>query len=238
MLNYEVDPDLLAARVPRGTVLETWHGHALVSVVGFRFVDVRVLGVAVPGHRDFDEVNLRFYVRRPVGNGEWRRGVVFIKEIVPRRLIAAVARWLYHEPYIRLPMRHEIDARAIAMRGAFSIRYEWKHGGRWHAISGHARGAPTEFGPGSEAEFITEHYWGYTVLSAGRTNEYQVDHPTWQVWRLSDARLDGDMEPLYGPGLADALRVPPRSAFLAEGSAVSVFGGRELSIAELEWTAA
>lgn len=238
MLNYEVDPDLLAARVPRGTELETWHGHALVSVVGFRFVDVRLLGFAVPGHRNFDEVNLRFYVRRPLGNGAWRRGVVFIKEIVPRRLVATVARWLYHEPYLRLPMRHEVDARAIASRRPFGVRYEWKHEGRWHAISGRARGDPNEFAPGSEAEFITEHYWGYTVLPGGRTNEYQVDHPAWRVWRLSDARLDGDVGPLYGPGLADALRAPPRSAFLADGSAVSVYGGRELTGDELGWPAA
>jgi uncharacterized protein YqjF (DUF2071 family) len=232
MLNFEVDPELLAGRVPRGTELETWHGHALVSVVGFRFADVRVRGLAIPGHRDFDEVNLRFYVRRPMANGEWRRGVVFIKEIVPLRLVAAVARWWYGEPYIRLPMRHDVDAKAIAVAGAFRVRYEWKHRGRWHAIVGMGDGEPAVFAPGSEAEFITEHYWGYTHLPGGRTNEYRVDHPPWRVWPLREARLEGDVRPLYGPGLADALRAAPRSAFLAEGSAVSVSPGQEVGIGD------
>jgi uncharacterized protein len=228
MLNYEVDPALLAARVPRGTELELLHGRALVTLVGFRFVDVRVLGFAIPGHRDFDEVNLRFYVRRLCADGTWRRGVVFITEIVPRWLIATVARRWYGEPYIRLPMRHDLDAKAITMRSRFAIRYGWKHRGRWSSIGGRAHGEPVAFAPGSEADFITEHYWGYTCRSAHRTSEYHVDHPPWRVWPLEDAHLDGDVGPLYGPGLADTLTAVPRSAFVAEGSAVTVYEGRAL----------
>src|SRR6185503_10439864 len=96
MLNYEVDPSVLHPLVPRGTELDTWHGRTYASVVGFLFLDTRVLGLAIPFHRDFEEVNLRFYVRRREAEA-WRRGVVFIKEIVPRWAIATVARVAYNE---------------------------------------------------------------------------------------------------------------------------------------------
>ncbi|HTO08358.1 MAG TPA: DUF2071 domain-containing protein, partial [Myxococcota bacterium] len=107
MLNYEIDPAVLEPRVPAGTELDAWSGRTFVSVVGFRFLRTRVLGVPVPYHVDFDEVNLRFYVRRKSG-ADWRRGVVFVKEIVPRRAIALVARVAYAENYVAHPMRHSI----------------------------------------------------------------------------------------------------------------------------------
>src|SRR5262245_39598094 len=106
MLNYEVSPAVLSDLIPAGTELDSWGGHTFVSMVGFRFLRTRVLGLAVPGHSNFDEVNLRFYVRRNAHDG-WRRGVVFVKEIVPHRAIAWLARALYNENYVALPMRHQ-----------------------------------------------------------------------------------------------------------------------------------
>ena len=158
MLNYEVDPAMLADLVPAGTELDLWQGRALVSVVGFHFRRTRLLGVAIPGHSNFEEVNLRFYVRRaaPGGAGEWRRGVVFVKEIVPRRAIAWVARTLYNENYVALPMRHSIaDREADAAR---SVSYQWRHEGRWCHVGVVARGLPDLPPADSEETFITEHY--------------------------------------------------------------------------------
>ena len=77
--------------------LDAWQGIKLMSLVGFEFRGTRVLGLSVPGHRDFPEVNLRFYVRGKVSEN-WRRGVVFVKELLPRRAIAWMARRLYGEP--------------------------------------------------------------------------------------------------------------------------------------------
>ncbi|HKD03053.1 MAG TPA: DUF2071 domain-containing protein, partial [Terriglobales bacterium] len=108
MLNYEVEPSVLAAFVPAGTELDRWNGRLFVSLVGFRFLRTRVWGLPIPLHCNFDEVNLRFYVRRMEGS-EIRRGVVFIREIVPRRAIATVARNLYGERYVALPMRHRLE---------------------------------------------------------------------------------------------------------------------------------
>ena len=222
MLNYAVDRAVLDPLVPRGVELDLWEGAALASMVGFLFLDCRVLGVPIPFHRDFAEVNLRFYVRRKV-DGEWRRGVVFVREIVPRRAIALVARAAYNEPYLALPMRH----RAPVGGGAFS--FEWKYRGRWNSLSAQTRGAALVIAPDSAEEFIFEHYWGYTRQRDGGTMEYQVEHPPWHVWQTESSSLDCDAGALYAAEFSGPLRAKPHSAFIADGSRVSVRRGARVA---------
>lgn len=220
MLNFRIDPAALRPLVPEGTELDTWRGDALVSVVGFRFLDTRLLAVPVPFHRNFDEVNLRFYVRRRVGS-EVRRGVTFIREIVPRRAIALVARLAYNEPYVAHPMRSRTPApRDTEATGG--VEYAWHAGGRWQHLRVSTAGPPSHPAAGSEAEFITEHYWGYTRQRDGGTVEYEVRHPPWRVWTATAASLECDAAGLYGPAFAECLSGAPCSAFLADGSPVSV----------------
>jgi uncharacterized protein len=219
MLNYEVDPGILAGHVPAGTELDRWNGRTLVSVVGFRFLRTRVLGIGVPFHRDFDEVNLRFYVRRRAEEG-WRRGVVFVREVVPRRAVAWLARLLYNENYAAYPMRHAITPGRVS--------YGWRSGGRWNELSLNSEGEPVLPAQGSEEKFITEHYWGYARQRDGGTVEYRVEHPRWSVRRAARAALDCDVAGFYGPVFAPALGPLPSSAFLAEGSAIAVRRGVRL----------
>ena len=220
MLNFEIDPGVLRPFVPRGTELDAWNGRTHVSVVGFLFLDTTVLGLAIPFHRNFEEVNLRFYVRRNAADG-WRRGVVFLKEIVPRAAIAFVARTLYNENYVALPMSHRSDR---------AVSYGWRFAGREMSLSLVADGPPLEMPAGSHEEFIAEHYWGYSAQRDGGTVEYKVEHPRWRIARASEARLDCDAARLYGPQFAECLGRPPSSAFLAEGSAVTVFKGVRLDV--------
>ena len=222
MLNYAVDPAVLRPLVPRGTELDFHHGQTFVSVVGFRFLNTRVLGFFLPHHRDFEEVNLRFYVRRQVA-GEWRRGVVFVSELVPRHLIAFVARTFYGEPYRVLPMRHAIEQSGPNRR----VEYSWQRSQRWEHLRLSATGESQEMAAGSEEEFITEHYWGYTARG-DRTSEYQVEHPRWRFWRATEALFEADVQSLYGAAFVEALSRPPTSAFIAEGSSVSVRRGCEV----------
>jgi len=219
MLNYVAPEELLAPLVPAGVDLDHWRGTLYVSVVGFLFRDTRVLGVPIPAHRTFPEVNLRFYVRRDVA-GETRRGVVFVCELVPRRAIALVARLLYNEPYRALPMRHALVAQ---QHGAFAREYAWRPSREWTRLSARTFGPSRVLEANSEEEFITEHYWGYTRQRDGGTVEYRVSHPRWNVWTATDARLEGDVGQVYGDAFARVLAGPPRSAFVADGSAVVVY---------------
>ena len=213
MLNYEVDPAILRSRVPAATELDTRHGRTFVSVVGFRFLETRVLGIPIPFHRNFDEVNLRFYVRREHPDG-LRRGVVFIKEVVPRAAIAWVARNVYNENYVALPMRHHIALPQVS--------YEWNHAATWSRLAVTCSGEAFLPDEDSEETFITEHYWGYALQQDGATLEYQVEHPRWNVWRSSTSSLDGDVDRLYGSELGSFLKGKPSSAFVADGSTVVV----------------
>ena len=226
MINYEVDPAVLAPLVPAGTELDEFHGRVLVSMVGFLFLKTRVLGIPFPFHQNFEEVNLRFYVRRKAeGEDGWRRGAVFVREIVPRVVIATVARVLYNEPYLARPMQHRVEQSA----NATAAEYRWRHEGRWNALSvGAGGGEPAAVVPGSEEEFITEHYWGYNRQRDGGTMEYGVEHPRWRVWPAREHRLDCDVRGLYGERFVPFLSAPASSAFLVEGSAVSVRRGRRL----------
>lgn len=219
MLNWRVNPTQLAPHVPSGTTLDTFDGAHWVSLVGFLFVDTRVLGIPIPFHRDFEEINLRFYVRRTVGE-EVRRGVCFIRELVPRRAIALTARLSYNEPYRAVPMRHEL--RPAGASHPHSVIYGWRDGGRWHEISAEAAGAPAIATPGSHEQFITEHFWGYTRQRDGGSIEYRVIHPAWRVRQLSGSQVLGDPKITYGQAFGSILARPPDTALLADGSAIAV----------------
>jgi len=216
MLNFAIDPTLLQPFVPLGIEIDPYRGVTYVSLVGFRFLATRVLGVGVPLHRDFEEVNLRFYVRRKSGE-DWRRGVVFIRELVPRRAIAFVARVFYGEPYSALPMRHRIDHSSSQIR----TEYAWQRCGRWESLHVAGAGEPQSIDRGSQEEFIAEHYWAYTARIGG-CGEYQVEHPRWRVWRGIEAGLDADISGLYGECFTEALSARPVSAFIADGSPITV----------------
>lgn len=228
MLNYRVDPALLRPHVPAGTVLDGWQGATLVSVVGFLFRDTRLLGVPVPFHRHFEEVNLRFYVRRECDDGEVRRAVTFLKELVPRRAIAAVARLAYNEPYVALPMRHRMGPVDPVSGAPSSVEYGWRQARGWGRVAVEPAGAAGPVRAGSQEEFITEHYWGYTRQRDGGTIEYRVEHPRWRVWPVRAAVLEGDLSELYGAQMARALHGEPESAFLADGSPVTVYAPTRL----------
>ncbi|MFL5496068.1 MAG: YqjF family protein [Gemmatimonadales bacterium] len=230
MLNYEVPAALLQPMVPAGTELDSFRGAVLATVVGFRFLDTRVLGVAVPGHRDFDEVNLRFYVRRRAEDG-WRRAVVFVRELVPRRAIALIARWTYNEPYTAAPMRHDLDVAGAAVGLPGRVAYEWRLAGRWHRLEVRTTGRASRPDPDSEPAFIAERDWGYTVQRDAGTREYRVTHPAWRMWTEAAGQLDCEVGAVYGKGFAECLTALPRSVFLVEGSEVQVYRGRRLTSA-------
>jgi uncharacterized protein YqjF (DUF2071 family) len=225
MLNFEIGPDILQPFVPRGTELDLFNGRSFVSLVGFRFLRTCVFGIPIPLHRNFDEINLRFYVRRQEGN-ETRRGVVFIKEIVPRWLVSCVARTAYHENYVTRRMRSTIQPLVNGAVGR--IAYEWKHDGRWNLLAATIRNEPVAAAPGSEEEFISEHYWGYTRQRDGGTAEYEVQHPPWRVWPAENVEFDCEIKAEYGPAVALALSRNPFSAFVADGSPIVVKKGRRI----------
>jgi uncharacterized protein len=224
MLNYRVDPACLQKYVPFGTELDSFDGKTFVSLVGFRFCRTKLLDVLpIPFHAEFEEINLRFYVKRREGD-EVRRGVVFIAEIVPKRAIALTARWFYGENYVCRPMAHSLRL----TNANFEVEYSWRSANQDCKLRAQAEERSSLPSEGSLEQFITEHYWGYSLHRDGSTVEYHVSHVPWKVWNASHAEFSGDTRDLYGDELSEVLKQALASAFIADGSPVNVFRGNKL----------
>jgi uncharacterized protein len=221
MLNYAVDPRLLEPFVPAGTELDDFEGVTYLSLVGFEFNRTRMFGLPVPFHQSFEEVNARFYVRR-----ESKRGVVFIRELVPKRAVAAVARIAFNENYSYAPMSHRVEARAE--ENVVEAEYAWGSGSDRSSMRIETEGRSYIAPEGSASQFITEHYWGYAAQPDGGCLEYEVQHPQWNVRNAKQAGFSGDAALFYGSDIAECLMRKPDSAFLAEGSLVTVFKGQRI----------
>lgn len=222
MANYKVDPSLLLPYLPKGTELDAWHGLHFVSLVGFLFDKVRLKGIPIPFHTRFEEVNLRFYVRCKDQSG-WKRGVVFVKEIVPKRAISWVANTLYKERYQTSPMHYKWTENSEILE----VEYHWKVQ-NWHRFQVACLPTALPFAPDSIEEFITEHYWGYSRGSGKKTMEYGVEHPSWNVYPTVNWAIDVDFEQNYGNEFAFLNQQEPHSVFVAEGSPVIVRHGRKI----------
>lgn len=224
MAQYPVDPATLAPWLPSGLQLDLFRGTCYVSLVGFLFDRVRVRGIAIPFHTRFEEINLRFYVVRTEPDGTRKRGVVFIREFVRRAAITILASSLYEEPYATLPTRHSI----LLTPDSLHVSYAWRHRDIWQNLTVEAEPTPQPIAAGSEEEFVTEHYWGYTKRSHGTTSEYGVQHPRWSVYPIRSFTIEADFASLYGKAFANLNHQPPASVLLAEGSEVSVSTGVRL----------
>ena len=214
LATYAVPPALLAPRLPAGLALDLRGGDAFVSLVAFEFLDTRVKGVAWPGHRDFAELNLRFYVR----DGD-DRGVVFIREFVPRRFVAWFARALYNEPYRAAPF---VATRDDAP-GRHAMTYALRWAGRTHTIAVSAEDAPFRPPADSVEHFFKEHRWGFGRARDGRTLRYEVEHPIWDVYPVRSFSVDVDWAAVYGDEWAFLRDAQPASVVLTAGSPVSVW---------------
>jgi len=221
LANYAVDPALLSNYIPAKTELDFWNKTCYVSLVGFMFLNTRVKGIKIPCHINFEEVNLRFYVRHLDRKNEWKRGVVFIKEFVPRPALTFVANTIYKEHYQTVPMNHTWkDSKSFQ-----EVEYRWKDKKKWNSLKVTADSVPTNIAAGSEAEFITEHYWGYTKLDSIRASEYGVEHPQWEIYPVKQYSIDVNFSGLYGKEFDFLKFQKPVSVFLAEGSEILVRKG-------------
>ena len=223
MANYLISPEKIQKYVPKGTEPDLWNGNCYLSLVGFMFQNTKVLGIKVPFHVNFEEVNLRFYVKRKENN-EWKRGVVFIKEIVPKPAITLVANTLYKENYETQKMDHNWN-----FTDELKASYQWTAKDQWQKIQVTAKNSPVELQEGSEAEFIAEHYWGYAKISENETMEYEVTHPKWKKYPVTEFSIDVNFEKVYGEEFSSLTSQKPASVYFIEGSKITVEKNRRIA---------
>ena len=221
LAQYAVDKEILSKYLPPHTILDDWQGKYYVSLVGFMFMDVKLRGFNIPFHTNFEEVNLRFYVKFK-DDGIWKRGVVFIKEFVPKPAITFVANTLYKENYQTFPMKHLW----VEQKNQLEVTYSWKNR-NWNSFAVTATSKAEDILADSEEEFITEHYWGYTKIGVNKTSEYGVEHPRWQAYPIKDYKINVDFGINYGDDFAFLHNATPDSVTLAEGSEIRVLKGKK-----------
>ncbi len=216
MANYEVDPTALAPYLPNGVELDFFKDKTYVSLVGFMFKKTSLFGIPIPFFGSFEEINLRFYVKRIDGN-KVKRGVVFINETVPFKVVALLANKLYKEHYISIPTKNK-----LVFGAEKEINYEWEMQNRWNSISVCAGTMKEKIERDSIEAFIFERYFGYTKLDGNKTQEYQIHHPKWMVNKISESTINCDFKMMYGNAFANLSNTRPDSILLAEGSTVTV----------------
>lgn len=217
MANYAVNPDVLKPYLPAGVELDFYDGKAFVSLVGFMFKQTRLFNIPVPFLGTFEEINLRFYVKKVEG-GSIKRGVVFINETVPYKLVAWLANKLYKEHYIAIPTKNEIEVTELSK----NIRYQWEINKEWNHLAVKSANKNEQMLPGSIEEFIFEHYYGYTKINNTLSQEYKVNHPRWLVNTVIDFSIHCDFKSMYGNDFSSLSTHQPDSVIVAEGSPVTV----------------
>ncbi len=222
MANYEVPQEILLPYLPKHTELDLFEGKCYASLVGFMFENTKVMGIKIPFHINFEEVNLRFYVKHKHGD-EWRRGVVFIKEIVSKSAITFVANKLYNENYATHPMAHYISSES----GSTTIGYIWECKNAVNEIKFTTNNKKQSLIKGSNEEFITEHYWGYSKGKEA-TVEYAVEHPQWNIFDCLDYKVNCAFGEVYGNEFEFLEKQEPSSVFMAEGSEIVVRKGTKI----------
>ena len=221
--NYVVPKELLLPYLPFKAELDLFEGEAYLSLVGFMFLNTKILGFSVPFHNNFEEVNIRFYVKYN-SHGNWKRGVVFIKEIVPSQTVSFIANMVYGEKYATMKMKHYHGE----TEGFLETGYEWENKNKWNKLTTKTSKKSSSIIQGSLEEFFADHYWGYTKSSDTKTYEYHVEHPIWETLKVVEYLVDCDFGLLYGDEFSFLSAQQPRSVVMTKGSEIKVYHKRVL----------
>ena len=217
MANYEIDPKILIPFVPKGVDLDFFNGKCYISLVGFMFKNTKIFNVPIPFFGNFEEINLRFYVKRIEGN-TIKRGVVFINETIPYPIVAWVANKLYNEHYTVVPTKHKISSEKFSKK----VKFEWLLNNKWNSISVMSSLSTEKMAPNSLESFIYEHYYGYTKTAKNETQEYKLQHPSWKINEVLTYQIECDFVAMYGKSFSVLNKMEPETVFIAEGSAVGI----------------
>ena len=217
MVNYEIDPSYLIPYLPNGVELDYYEGKTYISLVGFLFKNTSIFKLPIPFFHTFEEVNLRFYVVRKEEN-KLKRGVVFINETVPSKIVAFIANKLYKEHYTAISTKHHWNIGNETK----TIEYQWKVNDVWNSLKVEASANSIKMNHGSMEHFIFEHYFGYTKLNTTQSIEYKINHPSWKVNTINNYDINCDFKKFYGNHFDILNYTKPKSIMLAEGSDISV----------------
>lgn len=217
MANYVVPEELLLPLIPYKTRLDLFEGESYVTLAAFMFLNTEMLGFNIPFHSNFEEVALRFYVRSNNPLSE-QRGVVFIKEIVPKYAISLLANTFFGQKYTTLKMKSfHRDAGDTMETG-----YEWKYQNKWNKIMAKTGKRSTPIQQNNFNEFIADHYFGYRKYGETKTYQYEVEHKLWDTFNVHNYSVECDFGSLFGNEFSILNEIKPKSVFMLKGSEIRI----------------
>lgn len=217
MANYAVPKELLLPYVPYKTELDFFESETYVTLAGFMFLNTQMLGFDIPFHSNFEEVTLRFYVKSTRGLAA-KRGVVFIKEIVPKYAITLLANTVFGQNYMTLKMKSFHQDMGDHMETA----YEWKHLDKWNKLTAKAGKRSTPIRQNRFNEFIADHYYGFRKNGETKTYQYEVEHELWETFNVIDYSVNCDFGSLFGNEFSILNKEKPKSVFMLKGSEIRI----------------
>jgi len=216
--NYVVDPSILQPHIPEGTELELHNGKCYVSLVAFRYSETKLLKIKVPFHQTFEEINLRFYVKRKIETKEWRSEVAFTKLFFPKRTLTAVAKRIYKENYETYEMQHRWKDDEQFLRTSYGLNKD-----KWHRFEVITERKPLRITENTDAFFFSKHYWGTSQIDSRSCTIYEIEHPDWSTYKTIDAAISFDFKHVFGEEFASLTTAQPESIYLFDGSPVTVY---------------
>lgn len=219
LVSYQVPDNALQKYLPDNLHLDKLNGSAFVSLVAFDFINTKVKGMKMFFHLNFPEINLRFYV-----NDGRRRGVMFIREFVPKPVVVLGANLFFNENYSAAKMKSE-----IILGSTLKAKHEITYKGNYNSIEVETVNKSFMPDENSTEHFFKEHEWGFVKSRSGQTNAYKVEHPFWQVYPIKKFNINVDFGKLYGQQFSFLNKQEPFNVTFAEGSVIKVFSAQKYS---------
>lgn len=216
-MNYIISPEILENYLPAYTIIDYFKGNCFTSLVGFPFRNVEIAGMKIPFYTDFEEINLRFYVKRFDGT-TWRKGTVFISEIANKSALKFLANSFLHEKYQTLETRQEIKENSELIE----TKYSWRTWMNWQFLNLISEKPSESVAEGTEAHFIMDRSSGYQKYDTATTNEYGISHPKWNIYPIRSFDINVDFEESFDSNFPVLNETLPHSVILARGSSVAV----------------
>lgn len=222
-LNFQIDPEILKPRLPKGLELNFYRDETYVSLVAMMLRNVKFYGFPIPVAHAIGEFNLRFYVRRKVSDTETRHGSCFIKDYVSSRTGAWGLSKVFQAEFCRIKMNCAQQGFSNDDDAAPKVDYRWEVSkDHWNRIRVSARERVKRTGPETKVGFVLNHSNIYSRRNR-ETLEYPVVRPRWQIWNAGHANFTCDVKKLFGPEFVKPLARRPASVFVANGSDVIIY---------------
>lgn len=219
-VNYQIAPEVLHPYLPPRTEILLFQNKCFITLTALVYDQVKFKGLNIPLHREIPEVNLRFYVSAADGSKS-KNGVVLLKRIIAKPLLAFAGQLLFQEQYAVMPISYFVRKQSTERL----VKYFWKNNppyGEWHSLSVKTSHSSIAFNEDDQVAFLTKPTLRFSGGRSMRTRVSEIEYKVTNVFEVDDYQLDVKFSVLFGGKFQFLSRQKPESVYLLEDSEVTV----------------